>query len=106
MGLHWKLARFLSEYCQNHPIPEVCFLCVRSAFSGGGKSSFGKFETSSQPDGSMSLVITSLQKEVSKPSLHFRQGYSETEEGEGEQRHLAPLRAAFPQPDPKGKCCS
>lgn len=32
--LHWKIAWFLSKYCQNHPILKVCFLCVRSAFSG------------------------------------------------------------------------
>lgn len=37
VGLHWKLAWFLSEYCQSHPIPKVCSFCVRSAFSGKKK---------------------------------------------------------------------
>lgn len=51
----------------------------------------------------MLLVFTSLQEEVSEPALHLTQGQSETEEGEGEQRHLAPLRPASPQSDPKKK---
>lgn len=63
----------------------------------------GKFSTSNRPNGRMLLVFTSLQKEVSKPTLHFTQGHSETEEGEGEQRHWAPLRPASPQSDPKKK---
>lgn len=49
----------------------------------------------------MMLVFTSLQKEVSKPALHFTQSQSETEEGEGGQRHSGPLRPAFPPSDPK-----
>lgn len=81
-----------------------CFLCVRSAFSGKKKKKkqkntpFGKFAASIQPDSSMPLAIASLQKEVLKPALHFRQGCSETEEGEADQRRFVP------QSDPKTKC--
>jgi len=86
----------------------MLFLCKISIFLGGGKKikpHLGRLQQQSA-QWSMSLVITVLQNEVSKPALHFTQGYSETEQGEGEQRHLAPLRAASPQADPKRKCCS
>lgn len=62
----------------------VC-LCVTSAFPGKKKKQqlIEKSATSSQPNGSMSLVTSSLQKEVSKPPLHFTQGYNETKESKG-----------------------
>lgn len=63
------------------------------------KNSFGKFAASIQPDSSMPLAIASLQQEILKPVLHFRQGCSEAEEGEADQRHFVP------QSDPKIRCC-
>lgn len=40
---------------------------------GRQQKKVGKFSTSNQPNGRMLLAFTSLQKEVSKPAVHFTQ---------------------------------
>lgn len=112
----WDCIGKLPGFCQSIvkiiPFSECVFFVSGQHFQGKktkkspqGKQQkkVGKFSSSNQPNGRMLLVFTSLQKEVSKPTLHFTQGHNETEEGEGEQRHLAPLRSASPQSDPRKK---
>lgn len=101
-GCAGNLPAFCQSIVKIIPFP-VFSLCQISIFreekrKKKTKNSFGKFAASIQPDSSMPLAIASLQQEVLKPALHFRQGCSEAEEGEADQRHFVP------QSDPKTKC--